>query len=132
MSQIAMSMIPTATERSPWPTRLLVGHHRRPDLERIEIAATVIEQRRRVRFLQTGQETLLQQAALGIASVRIEAVAHDLPAIDLGIGVDRQDGDIHLGKRDIGVGDIGSDRNPRLLDVGNSHACSLSCSREND
>src|SRR3546814_5287135 len=61
------------------PARLLVRHQDGPDLLRVEIVAGLVHQRLRLRRLQTWQEPLAQQPALGIAAVRIEAVADHGP-----------------------------------------------------
>ena len=74
-SHTAMSIVPTATERSPWPPGFSLRHQAGPDAVRIEIFAAVVEQRARVRLQQARREALADQAALAVAAIRVEAVA---------------------------------------------------------
>jgi len=39
-----MSIVPTATERSPWAARLFVLHHGIPDSVGIQIVTSVVEE----------------------------------------------------------------------------------------
>ncbi len=80
-SHTAMSIVPTATERSPWPPGFSLIIMRRPDLVRIEIVAGLVEQRLRIGLQQPRREALADQAALAVAAVGIEAVADHRSAV---------------------------------------------------
>ena len=105
--------------------RLLVGHHRGPDLVRIEVVAGVVEQALRVGLQDAVAEALADQAALAVAAVRVEAVADDAPAVAHDIGDDGDEARGHLREIDVGVADRRGDRLGDLANVDDAHVGSL-------
>ena len=74
-SQTAMSSVPTATERSPWPPGFSLVIIAAQILCGIEVVAGLVEQARRVGFEDAVAEAFADEAALAVAAVRVEAVA---------------------------------------------------------
>src|SRR5438270_671605 len=97
--------------------RLLVRHQRRPDLIRIEIVAALIEQALRIGFHQARRETLSDQSALPVTTVRVETVTDDWLALANDIGDDGDEARRHFGEIDIGVADRGGDRFCNFADL---------------
>jgi hypothetical protein len=101
-----MSMVPTATERSPWP----------PGFS-IEIVAGLVEQRFGIGFGQPRREALTDQAALPVTPIGIEAVADHRLAVAHHVGDDGDQARRHPGEIDIGVADGRGDRFCDFADV---------------
>ena len=127
-SQIAMSMVPTATERSPWPPGfsfcIIAAQH----VVRIEVVAG----RRRAATAgsassRRGAKALADQPALAVAAVGVEAVADDALAVALDVGDDGDEARRHLGEVDIGVADRRSDRLGDFGDIENANGHGLRC-----
>jgi len=99
---------------------LFVRHQRRPDLVRIEIVASFIEQGLRIGLDQPRRETLADQPALPVTAVGVEAVADHRLAVAHDIGDDGEEAGRHLRKIDIGVADRRRDRLCDFADVDNA------------
>ena len=97
--------------------RLLIRHQRRPDLIRIEIIAALIEQALRIGFHQARRETLPDQSALPVTTVRVETVTDHGLAVANDIGDDRNEARRHFGEIDIGVADRRGDWFCNFADV---------------
>src|SRR5206468_7202232 len=63
------------------PARLLVGHHRGPDLVRIEIVATLVDKTLGLRFENAIAEAFADKPALPVAAVRVEAVTNHAASV---------------------------------------------------
>src|SRR4051794_4633685 len=111
-------------------TRLLVGHHRAPDLVRVEIVAGSVQQRFRIGLQDARGKALADQAALAVAAVGVKAVADDALAVAHDVGDDGNEARRHLGEIDIGVADRRRDRLRDLADVDDAdgHVVGLSLS----
>ena len=106
-----MSIVPTATERSPWPPGFSLRHHRGPDRgrgrgcrrwRRAGSAGSASRMR--------GGEALADQAALAVAAVGVEAVADDRLAVAHDVGDHGDEARGHLAEIDVGVADRRGDR----------------------
>src|SRR5258708_7387 len=100
-----MSMVPTATERSPWPpgfsfdisvVQILSGSRLSPASLSSVFGSASISPRR---------ETLADQSALPVAAIGIEAVTDHPSAVAHNIGDDGNEARRHLGEIDTGVAD---------------------------
>jgi hypothetical protein len=76
--------------------RLLVGHHRGPDLAGVEIVARGVDQAVGLGFEDARREALADQAALTVAAVRVEAVADHRLAVADDVGDDGNQAQRHL------------------------------------
>jgi hypothetical protein len=99
-----MSMVPTATERSP-SSRLFVLHQGLPDAVGIEILFGIGKERLGGRLKQAGSEALADESALAVAAVGVEAVADDRGAVANDVCDDCYERAGHLGEIDVRVGD---------------------------
>ncbi len=100
---------------------LLVAHECRPDANRIEVVAGIIEQRFGRGFEQARGESLANEATLAIASIGVEAIADDTAAVADHIGDDRDQRAGHFGEVDVGVGDGGGNRRGDLAQFDDTH-----------
>jgi hypothetical protein len=100
---------------------LLVLHHRRPAFRRVEQPARV-DEIIRLGVFQPRDEPLAQQPLRRIAAVRIEAEADHRFSVAHRVGEDRDHARGHRRKIDVGVGDLGRDRNDDVGDTGDAHA----------
>ncbi|MGX1015227.1 hypothetical protein AB7M69_009584 [Bradyrhizobium japonicum] len=85
--------------------RLLVGHHRGPDLVGVETVSGRIQQRLRIGLQDARGKALADQAALPVAAVGVEAVSDDALAVADDVSDDGDEARRHLGEVDIGVAD---------------------------
>jgi hypothetical protein len=102
-----MSMVPTATERSPWP----------PGFSFDISVAVLVKQRIRIGFHQPRRETLADQSALPVAAIGIEAISDHALAVAHDIGDDGNQARRHFSEIDIGIADGRRDRFCDLADV---------------
>src|SRR5215212_336558 len=109
------------------PAGLLVRHHGRPDLGRVDVVAGVVHQALGVRFEDAVAEALADQPALAVAAVGVEAVADDRPAVAHHVGDHGHEARRHLAEIDIGVADGRGDRLRDLADFDNAHWAYLLC-----
>ena len=82
---------------------LFVGHHRGPDTVGVEVGACIVQQDLRIGFEQTRRKAFANQAALAIAPVGIEAIAHHALAVAKRIGDDGHQAGRHFGEVDVGI-----------------------------
>jgi hypothetical protein len=104
-------MVPTATDRSPWP----------PGFLGIEVGAFGIQKRSRRGAKQTRNNALAQDALLRIAAVRMKAVADDRLTVADNVGMNGDGGYRHLSEADERVADIGANRDNRIADFSDLH-----------
>jgi hypothetical protein len=102
-------------------SRLLVRHHGGPDPVRIEIVAALVEKALGSRLQDAVAEALADEAALAVASVRVEAVADDAPPVAHDVRDDRHEARGHLREIDVGVPDRRGDRLGDLANVDDAH-----------
>jgi hypothetical protein len=100
---------------------LLVDHHARPDLVRVEVLAGLVDERRGLGLEQARQEALANQPALAVAAVRVEAVADDRLAVANHVGDHGHQAQRHLGEVDVGVADVRLDGAGGFEDVDDLH-----------
>jgi hypothetical protein len=100
---------------------LLVAHHRRPQLMRIEIITGLVQDALGISFQDPVAEALADETPLAVSTVRVEAVADDPATIAFDIGHDCDEARGHFGEVDIGVSDGGCDRLGDLADLDNAH-----------
>jgi len=84
---------------------LFIGHHRGPDAIRVEVLAGRVEERRGIGFAQPRGEAFADQAALPVAPIGVESVAHDTMSVALHVGHHGDQACCHLREIDIGVAD---------------------------
>ena len=99
----------------------LIAHENVPNASRIEIVASIVEQRSGVRGLQTRDKAIAQESAWRIAAVRIKTETDDRLAVANHIGDQREDTDGHLAEIDEGVANLRFDRYDGLADVDDPH-----------
>jgi len=97
--------------------RLLVPEHGGPDRVRVEVLAAGVDQVVGGRLEDVRNEALAHHAALAVAAVRVEAVAHHRLAIADDVGDDGHEAEVHLAKVDIGVADGGADGDGLLTNL---------------
>ena len=112
--------------------RLLVAEHRRPDLAGSRLSPLSSSRLSGAASRTRGTEPLADQAALPVAAVGVEAVAHHRPAVPDHVGDDRDQAQGHLAEIDVGVGDGRRDRDRPFPQIGDAHAGFLLCVGEED
>ncbi len=101
--------------------RFLVAHKRIPNARGLEIVSGIIEQRSRVRSLQTRDKTIAQKSAGRITAIGIKTETNDGLAVANHIGYQCEDADRHLAEIDEGVANPRFDRYDGLADIDNPH-----------
>jgi hypothetical protein len=104
--------------------RLLVAHQHILNRKRIQVVVLPVHEPRRLGLHQPGDEALAQKAALAVAVVGVEPVAHDRPAAADNVGDYGHRRAVHLREVDIGVADLGADRDRLLPHLDNLHGSS--------
>ena len=100
---------------------LLVAQEHVPNRERIQVVVLPVDEPGGIGLHQPGDEALAQEAALGVAAVGVEAIANDRPAAPDHVGDHGHDRAVHLREVDIGVADLGADRDGLLADLDDLH-----------
>jgi hypothetical protein len=116
-----MSIVPDGHRALAVAAGLLVHHHRRPDLVRIDVVARFIAQARGFGLEDARTKALAYQRPLPIATIGVEPIAHDRLAVADHVGDDGDQAQRHAREVDVGVADLALDGLGGLADVDDLH-----------